>query len=349
MIKSLQANFMVERKTGKEKIEPISSVLIFGLGQVGRMFCQELGKDPNLRLYGISRQTSIDEEVMAQGPQLLILAIPNPIDQAVAAIRGNIKAPLTVLLPQNGVDAVPKAIVGFADKPVTIVRASLFTPVTFVDDRLIYDRKKLRIALAPVSASDVDVRRIAILLKDIGFQIQVCSDYSAMEWTKLLLNTIGTTGTITGLPPSETFSDQELFYLEIKALKDRLMILQEAGISIINFPWLPTKLIIQILKHTPLDPPDFVRNIFARIIAGERSNLPPASARKIAEGRPTEVFYYHSPFVELGRECGLLSPVDEAILKLVDAHKNRKIDLARMDSVERRQLLLNKASERISG
>jgi len=112
------------------------------------MFCQELGKDPNLRLYGISRQTSI-EAVMAQRPPLLILAVPNPIDEAVAAIRGNIKASLTVLLPQNGVDAVPKAIGGFADKPVTIVRASLFTPVTFVDDQLIYDREKLRIALGP--------------------------------------------------------------------------------------------------------------------------------------------------------------------------------------------------------
>ena len=148
MIKSLQVNFMVERKTGKEKIEPTSSVVIVGLGQVGRMFCQELGKDPNLRLYGISRQTSI-EAVMAQRPPLLILAVPNPIDEAVAAIRGNIKASLTVLLPQNGVDAVPKAIGGFADKPVTIVRASLFTPVTFVDDQLIYDREKLRIALGP--------------------------------------------------------------------------------------------------------------------------------------------------------------------------------------------------------
>lgn len=357
---------MLERDQplSEERLTSINSVAILGLGQVGQLFLQELIAGP--KVYGIGRKrqqasltgrfpdlsfsTKIEEEI-CQNSQVIILAVPNPADEALGeiaeAISRNAFSQPIIVLPQNGVDVIPKAKKAFKNTGVNpkIVRASLFTAVrqNSKSGEIKYRKEKLKIALAPVSEQDISsVDKVSGLCQRAGFRVEMCSEYKSMEWTKLLLNTIGATGTITSLPPTETFKDKELFLIEIQAIQDRMRILEAAGIPIINFPNLqiPTNLLSQIVARAPRRLLVLFRNQIAKAIASERGHFPPSSARRIATGKPTEVYYYHRPFIDLGEKLGLSSPIDEVICALVKRHENREFDLREISVKERREMLL---------
>jgi len=316
---------MAERPTPKEGLTSFKDVAIVGYGATGKLYFKQLYQTPLQSLNVVaSKHLSADdpkslERVIEQKPQLLILATPNPADAVLKKIARLAPDGMTIVLPQNGVAVVDTAMVRFqeAAKNIHIVRASLITAVAQNDKGdLMYNTKKMpRIAFAQVGQHGPEVDAVADLFQSAGFKTKVIEDYVAMEWTKLLTNTIGSTALVTGLSPRETFRNQEYFEKEVRALKDRLMILKAAGIELVDLPGVPTslfklmqKLPIEILlRLTPL------RNQIAEYFAAHRNNLPPASRKQILDGKKPEAIYYHQPFVELGKTVGLPDPTDEAL------------------------------------
>ena len=357
---NLSAMTQREQPPSRQRLSPISAVAILGVGLVGELFLSELSRVQGLRIAGIGREgqrerltqafpgfdfsTSITD-LETPPPELLILAVANPVDEAVREIAafcaGSASLPIVVLI-QNGVDVVPQARKAFSRAPSpNLLRGSLFTVVTREPEtgEPVYSQNKLRIALAQVCGEGM--KESVALCQQAGFEVEICPDYQSMEWSKLLINTIGTTGTITRLALAQTLEDDALFHVELQALRDRLAVLRAAKIPLVDF-WrlrLPVRMLSQIVTKAPRFLFRLFQGRMAETIARERGRFPPSSARRIAEGRTTEVDFYHGPFIRLGKEVGRRSSVDEAILKVVHLHREGRLDLRELSPRERRQTL----------
>lgn len=306
------------------------------------MLYQQFGKDNRYGLFVAGR--SEITEVMRHTPEAIVLATPNPVGEAVKDIAQTASRPFVLILPQNGVGVVEqaRAVVDKNMVPV-IVRASLFTPVNEKEGGVFYNQKKLRIAVALENASNKSqLAGVEQLFKAAGFEVVAVEDYESMEWTKLLANCLGSTSTVTGLPPSETFTDPDLFALEIRGLKDRIRIIENQGISVADIPWIKP---LRLLKSIPEGLPYLPRWVIAEFIAAGRDNLPSAAARKIEEGGyPAEAVEYHRPFTLAKSQ----SPVDESLLSIIEKHNRGEINLGKMLFPERRRILLETVMKNIN-
>lgn len=327
-----------ERRREEFVVPPFATVAIIGRGQVGKMLQRQFEKDDRFGLFVAGRSEIRD--VMTHTPEVIALATPNPVGEAIENIAKTAAKPFTLILPQNGVGVVEQArAVVDKDSVPTIIRASLFTPVNQKEDDIFYNPKKLRVAIAPENRSErEELSRTKLLFEAAGFEVVTVEDYKSMEWTKLLTNCLGSTSTITGLPPAETFTDADLFALEVQGLKDRLRIMEAQGLNLAEIPWIKP---LRFVKHIPTGLPYLPRWVIAGFMAAGRDNMPSAAGRKInAGGYPTEVLEYHRPFIMVGEGCGLKSPVDEALLTIIERHNGREIDLQQMSKMERKKLLL---------
>lgn len=325
---------MAERPISKEGPTSFKDVAVVGYGATGKLYSKYLNRLqlPTLNIVP-HRDLPADaldslEQTLGRKPQLLILATPNPADAVLEKIARLVPDGMTIVLPQNGVAVVDVARKAFSDaeKDIHIVRASLITAVAQNErGNLIYNmNKKPRIAFAQVGQHGREVDAVAGLFQSAGFTTKVIENYVAMEWTKLLTNTIGLTALVTGFSPRGTFRDQEYFEKEVRALKDRLMILKAAGIELADLPGVPIWL-FKLMQKLPIEilllsmP---LRNQIAEYFARQRNNLPPASQKQLSEGKEPEAIYYHGPFVKLGETVGLLDPIDDALDALLNDYLN---------------------------
>lgn len=339
-----------------------SSITVIGAaGQTGQLFIEEISKKIKdtcieavvkenqkskfLHFYPPTVHITSDiKNSVEKQSELIILATPNPIDEILETIAAETKNNATILLPQNGVQAAQTAQKILDKKKkheVNLIRASLFTTVSIdKEGKAKYKANKLRIALSPISVqAKKKLEDLAELFKKAGFNVEILDNYKSMEWTKLLVNTLGSTASITGLTIKETFLDKQLFQLEMRALKDRLTIIKAAGIPFAPITWQHIQL-LKMAENIPLFILRSCRFIIANLIIKGRENIQPAALRKIMQGKNTELNYYHKPFMDLGQRHGLNSPVDETIIEIIKEHEIKKINLSTMTNEAKKDLLL---------
>lgn len=361
----IEGNKDIESFKRKERINGpgFSSVVVIGAaGQTGQLFTESVTDNPGLTVTAFvkkgqdeklranfkeSVEFSTDlEETLTRKPEAIILAIPNPTSEVLTTIATHVKGPMTLILPQNGVDVVPTAQRIFSDNGVTtieIVRASLLTSVSSQDGKAFYDVRKKRIGLAAVDTDNhLPLQKARALFASAGFDTDEFEDYVSMEWTKLIVNRLGSTGAITGLAAGETFADRELTALEVQALKDGILIMRKAGISFAHMRWHKIKF-LPLIVHLP---ESILGALMRKQVAGAKNDQPPAAARKIAEGKSTEIVYYHQPVIDLGQKYGLRSFVDEAI---VEIYKKKGDQLRLLTTEERKSLFLETYREHARG
>ncbi len=102
---------------------------------------------------------------------------------------------------------------------------------------------------------------------------------------------------------------------------------------------IPAGLIDLGFSHIPEPILEKTRRAIGDLIGRERKNSPSATARKINQGEKTEAEFYHHPFIELGEKYGLASPIDQAILSLVEKHERGEINLGSLSYKRRIELL----------
>lgn len=335
-----------------------SAAVIGAAGQIGELFTRTLASVAHIEAVVRERRWRDEtdypevrfhadiERMLETEPEVVILATPNPADRALEEIAQHAQKSFILILPPNGVNVVEKAkgILAGSRAQISLVRASLYTNVSRdTDGYIVYNPKKNRIALAPISPDQDDgLIKARNTLVQAGFEVRIVQDYHSMEWSKLIGNLLGSTSTVTGLSPREAFSDPEIFALEYRALKDRLRILEAAGIKVADDLWDIGKL--RWLAKVPEPIASTFRGAIAHMVAQERNNQPPAAARQINEGARTveSANYYHLPIVRLGKKHGVESPVDEAILDILRRHEriNNDFSLSSLEVNERRKLLL---------
>lgn len=305
-------------------LNPVSSIGIIGAnGQVGTMLRQEMHTIPyQPAVYGVGHGGI--EELMALEPKYIVAATPRQaVNEVVDQIVRYAKSPFALFMLQNGVRVTEDAKKVLENCPVdhSLIRGSLYTTVYREGNNVEYNRKKLRVALYPIYMHESRLVEQAIMtFEDAGFDVKKFDDPDRGEWTKLLANSIGSTSTVTGLTPLETFSDPYLFDIEYLGLMERMAIIEARGTKLLDLSWAQTGLIKKAVKY-PQQLLHFLRSPIAAGIAQKRGNLPSSAARKIEAGQsPVEALYYHLPFVEEAQRLGLPAVVDTTLSRFIQYH-----------------------------
>lgn len=328
----------------KEASKPRSDVYVLGgSGQVGRLF-QETLLNPGYSVLPVGR----DDIHLLDGlsSATLIFAVPRTADELMHRVGGLDITRSTILLPQNGVGLAGIAQEAFRDQDAAIVRASLLTAVEAYDgsSTLQYNPNKLRIALSLVSGETSSLTSAAELFERSGYKSQIIEDTVSMEWTKLLLNTVGSTSSITGLTPEETFEDPYLAAMEIHGLKERLAVIGRSPdirlARLMGAP--PLDVISTILSMSPERLLVELRGPIGQFVSKGRNNKVAGSFRRLQEGKPTEIPFYHEPFIQRAEAVGLSSDVDRAIMATYQDHMEGRIDLRTLSPLRRAYYLLSK-------
>lgn len=342
--------------------EAFRSVAVIGAaGQTGRFFTETLGfytrvqavvREYQLENFSgirFGHHVSIHSEIgrmLETQPEAVILATPNSPKDAKKIfdeIAEKAKAPLTLVLPQNGVGIAEVALKSFKDSGarINLVRASLYTVVS--DDGaegITYNRDRKRIVLAPVTddqknpvCDDESLQKTHNTFENAGFDVKLSKDYRATEFSKAVVNCFGSIVAVT--LSKETFRDPVIFDLEMRGLKDRFALLEQNGIpyeGVWGGKYLPWLARLPVWVSSGL-----LRGAIARKITEERNGQLPAAARLVVKGKnPAEAAdQYHGAFVEIGDDFRRVSPIDLTIQGILNKHIAQDINLNLMSESER--------------
>lgn len=333
---------------------PFRAPLIVGLGQTGRLYAEsyllagvttqafvhnERATENAKSVPNLSTETNLERALA--GKDLIVISTPGislyPIMEEIKRYLPGGDNGTTIMFSPNGIGYVPRACEIFKDRDdVTLVRASLFTPV----DGMTYDPNKLRIAFSLAKGKHDQLLRLADLHQKAGFVTKEFDDPEHLEVVKAFYNSIGSTALVTGLTPEQTFTHPLLTKLEELAVHDRLIMMEQAGYPLIDLPWSTAKGVQQLSKlyHVPAFMQVFIRPILAKKIAKERHNLKPAARRQLEEGikEPSELLTIPHSFISLSEKKGVdySSQVDEAIFAMLENKSQREtvLLLSNLDS-----------------
>lgn len=328
-----------------------SAVVIGAAGHIGQLLVGSLAGVARVEavvkdtVRGFPHDVVVSRSIgnsLDRGPEAVILATPNPLDNVLKQIADASRRPSVLVMTSNGI-IIPEVLEILEERPdISIVRGCIFTTVGRDEQGDLLHGQK-RIALSHVDRGGRSayehgtngLEKAQALFELGGFETVVVPDSKSLEFTKVLSNLVGATGSITGFGPRETFRDRDLFELEQQAIRDRLAILEAAGISFADIPWVNQMLLIPRI-------PDLGRWYVADKVAKGRNNRPPAAAVQIEEGskKVESSRSYHKPVIELGREVGLRSPIDEAVYEILMRHERGGLDLKAMGPREKRELLM---------
>jgi len=260
-------------------------------------------------------------------PEIIFLTTRNPVGPVIKYYYQKIKErrlPLpTLILSQNGIAVSKEAlsalkeVLGLAHQKVRVVRMNLFNPIDRKEiNNKIYINYSLpiRIVLGKISGPG-ELQDITSLFKKAGFEAKEfpTEEVKNMEFSKLFLNLIGIASATRGLTLNQGFKDKETFIEEIGALKEYIKAVRTSGGKFFNFSHCPVRLLTSLLKGLPIRIFLPFRNYFAKMISKEREGKPKDLA---------EIEYYTGAVVDLGKETGIPTPINQKIFKRVSGFNN---------------------------
>lgn len=264
-------------------------------------------------------------------PEIIFLTTKNPVGPVVKSYYQRIKKmgfnPPALVLSQNGLAVGEEAlssleeIFGQKAKEIQIIRVSLFNPVEKeIIDGKVYISYFLPICLSfGVFSGPVDTSKIKEIFRKAGIEAQEIPSKNVknLEFSKLFLNLIGIPSALSRLSIREGFKNPAIFQEEIAALREYIKIVKASRGDFLNLRKIPVKLLATLIFYLPLPILILFRRQLARLIDKERGGKP--------KGNLDEIDYYNGQVVKLGKETGILTPINEEILKKASLI-NRKLE-----------------------
>ncbi len=137
-------------------------------------------------------------------------------------------------------------------------------------------------------------RRIGDLFNRAGLETTVCPDMRPLIWYKLLVNvSTGAISGITGLPYGELVQVKEAVDCGTAAVKEAMAVARAAGIQL-----------------SVKDPKD----IFSSAVEGLPFDFKASILQDVERGVRTEIDFINGAVVRLGRQYGVPTPVNEALV-----------------------------------
>ncbi len=251
---------------------------------------------------------------------LILLAVKAyDTETAAAELRRAWQTPPPILTVQNGVgneETLATHLPGTA-----ILAGALTTPVEVLGPAYVrIARSSYKFALAPGPHSQVQTSllpQLAGIFAAAGFSAQICDDYRALKWSKLLMNILANAqAAILGYTPAQIFADPRLGNLEARAWREALAVMHGLAVKPITLGGYPLPLAARLVGRLPLG---VVRPALGRFIAGGRGAKMPSLYYDL-HPRPrarSEIPWLNGAIVTAARDLGLPVPVNALLTRVL--------------------------------
>ena len=289
-------------------------IYIVGAGAVGTYLGDAL-RSVNLDVAYAPRDL---EAVVPYDADLAIVAVKAyDTEGAIATLRKAIAYPekCVFMCPQNGVGNEEKLAQAFgADN---IVAAALTTPVDrgpSVDGHGRATGRSGGLTLAPLGKNAYNW--LGATFASTGLKMQMVSDWRALKWSKLALNVVANAScAILNVLPNRMVNFEEIFTLEIRAIREVRAVMSAMGLTPIDLPRYP----VRALQAIATLPSPIARRLIAGRVAGARGTKPPSLLLDLRAGKAqTEVDFLNGAVACAGREYGVPAPVNAVYSRVLD-------------------------------
>jgi 2-dehydropantoate 2-reductase len=287
------------------------NVYIVGSGAVGTYLGDLLGS-VNVDVVYAPRDLDRVEPVDAD---VAIVAVKSyDTGGAIETLRKAIPYPekCVFMSPQNGVGNEEKIAAAFgADN---VVAAALTTPV---DRARVNGRgmatKEGGFALAPMGKNAYNW--LVAAFASTGIKTQVVEDWRALKWSKLALNVVANAScAILNVLPNRLVHFEEIFTLEIRAIREVRAVMSALDIAPIDLPRYP----LRALQGIATLPSPIAKRLIAGRVAGARGTKPPSLLLDLRAGKAqTEVDVLNGAVACGGRDAGVATPVNSVYARVL--------------------------------
>ncbi len=291
------------------------------------------------------RQGLVLAEESGQPYDYLVLAmksydLPAAINEMVAFCPD----PPTVVTLQNGINVELPLVQQFGAEK--LIAGSLTTPVSYDSNlNLVEERGDRGVAFATLTGKNNRAHQaLASLVDGTGLQAVPIKNYQSLKWSKALINMVGNaTAAIVNRPPGVLYRYRPLYELELRMLREALLVMKTKKIPIIDLPGSP----VRRLQYAVNRLPDFLRYpLLKRVVAGGRGSKMPSFQIDLAAGKSkNEVLYHNGAVFRVAREVGVPAPVNAALTDILLQIARREIDWERFNGKPR--LLLEAVNDHI--
>ena len=151
---------------------------------------------------------------------------------------------------------------------------------------------------------------------EAGLNAKLMSDGPAMKWSKMISNLLSNAASaIFDMTPAEVFADPDGFALEISQIKETLAVMKAKGISPVNIPGVPVKLLCFAVSCLP----SFItKPALVKAVGGGRGSKMPSFYIDLHAGRKeSEVEFLNGAVARYGDALGIPVPVNRAYYEVL--------------------------------
>ena len=286
------------------------NVYIVGAGAVGT-FLADILRSINVEVSFAPRSLDAVTQI---DPDVAIVAVKSyDTDGAIETLRKAIAYPeKTVFVsPQNGVGNEEKLSAAFgADN---VVAAALTVPVER-DESGSHATKDGGLAFAPCGKTAFNWLWAAF--GSTGLDVKIVDDWRSLKWSKLALNSVANAScAILNVLPNRLVHYDQVFTLEIRAIRETRAVMYKMGLQSIDLPRYP----VRILQRIATLPSPVARALLAGRIAGARGRKPPSLLADLrANKAQTEVDALNGAIANAGRDLGVKTPVNAVFARVLN-------------------------------
>jgi 2-dehydropantoate 2-reductase len=288
-------------------------VYIVGAGAVGT-YLGDLLQSINVEVRYAPREPEQVTPVDADVAIVAVKAYDTP--GAIETLRRAIAYPekCVFVSPQNGIGNEERLAQAFgADN---VVAAALTTPVDRGrnDGHGVATGRQGGLALAPVGNNAFNW--LSATFASSKIKVQVVDDWRALKWSKLALNVVANAAcAILNVLPNRLVHFEEIFTLEIRAIREVRAVMQAMNVTPIDLPRYP----VRALQGIATLPSPIARRLLAGRVAGARGTKPPSLLLDLRAGKAqTEVEYLNGAVACAGRDHGVAVPVNAVYARVLD-------------------------------
>ncbi|GAC1388470.1 MAG: 2-dehydropantoate 2-reductase [Vulcanimicrobiaceae bacterium] len=234
-------------------------------------------------------------------------------DSAIETLRKAISHPekCVFVCPQNGVGNEEKLIAAFgADQ---VVAGALTVPVDRDREGHSHATHDGGLAFAPCGKSAYNWLWAAF--QSTGLNVKIVDDWRALKWSKLSLNIIANAScAILNVLPNRLVHYDQVFTLEIRAIREVRAVMHKLGLVPIDLPRYP----VRVLQGIATLPSPISRTLLSSRIAGARGRKPPSLLLDLRANKAlTEVDVLNGAVATAGRDCAVPTPVNAVFARVL--------------------------------
>lgn len=244
--------------------------------------------------------------------ELAVLCVKGYDTDSVLPVIDALETPFVLTL-QNGIGNEERLIERYG--PQRVISGAITTSVEVDSPAAITITKNGGIGLAPVGGPPID--HFAQPFARAGFETRSIGNYSAMKWSKALLNMLGNaSAAILDMPVADVYADDRLVALERRGFLEALAVMDKRSLKPVNLPRYPAAPLAQAMRFLPAP---LLYPVLRNTVAGGRGGKLPSLLIELRAGNPrTEGRFLYGAVAEEAARLGLAAPVNAALWRTLD-------------------------------